>query len=139
MKLTQKQIDQLWGEGGPYSEVKLITETRILDDRVSRIFIVVEVNINPLTYEIISKNLKQFEDYPMIVQLIEHAEDRGQNFGFVSMAFSGEYRDESVMKAAEEAVGYAKKTIIKMHQFVIDLLDLKKPDVHGPYGQHTSS
>jgi len=55
MKLTQKQIDQLWGEHGPYSEAKLIIETRILDDRVSRIFIVVEVAINPLTFEIISK------------------------------------------------------------------------------------
>ena len=124
MKLTQKQRDQLWGESGPYSEAKLIVETRILDNLVSRIFVVVEVTINPLTFEIISQNKKQFKDDPMITQLIEHSEDRGQNFGYVSMAFMGEYLDESVMKEAKKALEYAKKTIIKMHKFVMDLLDL---------------
>ncbi|MBU0578536.1 hypothetical protein KKE34_01495 [Patescibacteria group bacterium] len=38
LKLTQKQRDQLWGLDGPYSEAKLIIETRILDDTVSRVF-----------------------------------------------------------------------------------------------------
>ena len=55
MKLTQKDKDKLWGDSGPYTEVKLIFETRILDDKVSRIFILVEVYINPLTFEIIKK------------------------------------------------------------------------------------
>jgi len=109
---------------GPYSEAKLIIETRILDDRVSRVFVVVEVAINPLTFEIISKNKRQFMDDPMITQLIEHSENRGQNFGYVSMAFMGEYLDESVMKEAKKAIEYAKKTIVKMHKFVMDLLDL---------------
>ena len=31
MQLTPKQIDELWGETGPYSQVQLIIETRILD------------------------------------------------------------------------------------------------------------
>jgi len=34
MKLTQKDRDKLWGESGPYTEVKLIFETRILDDNL---------------------------------------------------------------------------------------------------------
>src|SRR3989338_1967369 len=114
MKLTQKQRDQLWGEQGPYSEAKLITETRILDDQVSRVFVVVEIAINPLTYEIISKNIKQFADDEMINQLIAHCENRGQHFGYVSMAFMREYIDESVMKEAEKALEYSKATIIKM-------------------------
>jgi hypothetical protein len=125
MRLTQQQIDQLWGEQGPYSEAKLIVETRILDDQVSRVFIVVEVNINPLTFEIVSKNKKQFKDDPMITQLIEHSEDRGQKLGYVSMAFMREYYDESVIKEAQKAVEYAKETIIKMHKFVMDLLGLE--------------
>jgi len=45
MKLTKKQRDQLWGESGPYSEAKIITETRILDDEVSRVFVVVEGSV----------------------------------------------------------------------------------------------
>ncbi len=125
MKLTQKQRDQLWGEQGPYSEAKLIIETRILDDQVSRVFVVVEVSINPLTYEIISKNIKQFNDDPMITQLVRHAYNRGQDFGYVSMAFMREYIDESVIKEAQKTVEYSKTTIIKMHKFVMDLLDLK--------------
>ena len=136
MKLTQKQRDQLWGEQGPYSEAKLIIETRILDDHVSRIFVVVEVSINPLTYEIISKNIKLFKNDPAITKLIEHADNRGQDFGYVSMAFMREYIDESVMKEAQKTVEYSKATIIKMHKFVMDLLDLEKePDSHEPYGQ----
>lgn len=122
MKLTQKQRDQLWGENGPYSEARLSIETRILDDSVSRVFIVVEVSINPLTYEVISKNRKHFKDDAMILQLIEHADNRGEHFGYVSQAFMAEYRDEAVMKKAEKALEYSKAVIIKMHRFVIDLL-----------------
>lgn len=125
MKLTKKQRDELWGDQGPYSEARLSIETRILDDSVSRIFIVVEVSINPLTYKIISETLKQFKNDKMITQLISHAENRGQNFGYVSMAFISEYNDESAMKEAQNALKYAKATIIKMHKFVMDLLDLK--------------
>lgn len=62
----------------------------------------------------------------MIIQLIEHADNRGQDFGYVSMAFMREYIDESVMKEARKAVEYSKVTIIKMHKFVMDLLELKR-------------
>lgn len=126
MELTQKQRDKLWGEVGPYSQANLTLETRILDDKVSRVFIEVEVNINPLTYEIIKQNIKQFKNDPMITQLIAHAENRGQEFGYVSCAFSREYKEESVMEEAKKCLEYSKKTIIKMHQFVMDLLDIPK-------------
>jgi hypothetical protein len=125
MKLSQKQRDQLWGENGPYSEARLSIETRILDDSVSRIFVVVEVSINPLTFEIISKNSRYFKDDPMILQLIDHADDRGQHFGYVAQAFMDEYRDESVLEEGHKALEYSKATIIKMHRFVMDLLNLK--------------
>lgn len=127
MKLTQKQYDKLWGEDGPYSQANLIIQTRILDDKVSRVFVEVEVDINPLTYEIIKQNINRFKNDPMITQLIDHADDRGFEFGFVSCAFSAEYHDESIMKEAKRRLEYAKKTIIKMHKFVMDLLDIS-PD-----------
>ena len=78
MKLTQKQRDKLWGEDGPYSEVHLIIETRILNDREARKFVIVELNINPLSFEILKKNRKQFKDDLLIQELIDHAEYRGQ-------------------------------------------------------------
>lgn len=128
MKLTQKQRDKLWGEDGPYSEAHLTIETRILDDSVSRIFVSVEVHINPFTYETIKQNRDRFDDDILIQQLIDHSEYRGQAFGYVSCAFQDEYTDENVMREAQEHLDYAKRTIIKMHKFVLDLLhsDYKK-------------
>ena len=46
----------LWGETGPYSQANLRKEARILDDQVSRVFLVVEADINPTTFEIIASN-----------------------------------------------------------------------------------
>jgi len=56
MKLTKKQKDMLWGETGPYSQANLTKQVRILDDEISRVFLVVEVEINPTTFEIVEKH-----------------------------------------------------------------------------------
>ena len=124
MQLTQQQRDELWGEDGPYSQARIVIETRILDDHVSRVFVEVEADINPLTYKIVAQNREQFSDDEMIQQLIDHADYRGQEFGYLTYAFSCEYTDESVMLAAEQALAYTRATIIKMHKFVMDLLNL---------------
>lgn len=124
MRLTKKLRDELWGEDGPYSQASIIIQTRILDNHVSRVFVEVEADINPLTYKLISQNRDKFSDDEKIQQLIDHADYRGQKFGYVTSAFSREYSEESVMRAAELALAYTKETIIKMHKFVIDLLDL---------------
>ena len=122
MNLTPKQIDKLWGETGPYSQVNLTTQTRVLDDSVSRIFLVVEAEINPLTYELIKKARAKFIDDLKIIQLLDHAEYRGQDFGYVTSAFEAEYRNESVMREAQERVKYTIETLIKMHKFVMKLI-----------------
>lgn len=128
MKLTQKQRNKLWGEDGPYSEAHLVIETRILDDSVSRIFVCVQVHINPFTYETIKQNRYKFASDFMIQQLLDHSDFRGQSHGYVSCAFQDEYTDENVLREAQEHLDYAKRTIIKMHKFVLDLLysDYKK-------------
>ena len=118
--------DRLWGGDGPYSEAHLIVETRILDDRVSRIFILVEVSINPYTYECIRAHRALFQNDEMIQQLIDHSDYRGQPDGYVSMAFSDEYRDSEVMVEAQAAVARCKNTIIKMHRFVMQQLNKER-------------
>lgn len=123
MKITKLERNKLWGEFGPYSEVHLIIETRILDDSVSRIFAIVEVNINPFTYEIIKKHRKQFQDDVMIQQIIDHSEYRGLKFGYVVCAYQQEYADSTILIEAQEHVEYAKKVIIKMHKFVMERID----------------
>ncbi len=117
--------DRLWGEDGPYSEVKLIIETRILDERISRTFVIVEVSINPYTFELIRKHKTLFYSDKMIQQLLEHSEYRGQSDGYVSMAFSEEYGPD-VLEKAQQSVEYCKNTIVKMHQFVMKQLNNKK-------------
>ena len=70
MKITKKQRDKLWGETGPYSQANLTIQTRILDDKISRVFLVIEADINPLTYEIVKQNRSKFKDDIMIQQLL---------------------------------------------------------------------
>lgn len=122
MKLSKTYKDKLWGEDGPYSEVQLIVETRILDDEVSRIFIIVEVHINPFTFELIQRNRKLFENDPMIQDLLTHSEFRGQSFGYVSCTFQHEYIDEVVMDEARKRLEYTKQVIFKMHKFVLNII-----------------
>ena len=122
MKLTKKQRDQLWGDSGPYSEAQIIIESRILDDMVSRIFVYVEVHINPFTFEYIKKHRNHFADDMRIQQLLDHSEFRGQPHGYISLAFSKQYTDEQVMGQAQVQLEEAKQTIIKMHRFVMEAI-----------------
>lgn len=120
MKLTSQQRDKLWGDTGPYSQANLIMETRILDDRVSRVFLVVEVEINPFTYEFVQKHRAKFVDDVKITQLLVQAVYRGPSFGYTASAFEAEYVDESVMHEAQEHLKYAVETLIIMHKFVLN-------------------
>ncbi len=123
-KLTKRQAEMLWtgGGDGPYSQAKLIKELRILDDSVSRTFLIVEVEINPTTFELVKKNRnhKYFKDDIAIQELLNHADYRGPEFGYVSMAFGGEYRDGVMLMDAELALQRSKDTIIKMHKFIME-------------------
>ena|SRR3989338_7912687 len=124
MKLTQEFKDKLWGESGPYSQANLIIQMRILDDRVSRVFAVVECEINPLTYEIVKQNRNHFKKNKKIIDLIDHSEFRGKEYGYVSMSFEEELTGPDVWKRAHKHLEYTKDTITKIHKFVMNLLDL---------------
>lgn len=130
MKIKHKEQysvkDRLWGGDGPYSEVHLTIETRILDKKVSRVFLVVEVNINPYTYECIRTHRVLFQNDELIQQLLDHSEYRGQEDGYVSLAFSDEYSNAQVMENAQDAVDRCQSTIIKMHTFVMQRLNKEK-------------
>lgn len=122
-KLTVKQKDLLWSGGGkgPYSQANLKRQVRILDDSISRIFMVVETEINPTTFEIIKENRNddKFNNDTMIQQLLDHAEYRGPQFGYVATAFEEEYTDDEVMVRAEHALKYVQECIIKMHKYIM--------------------
>ena len=125
MKLKPKDRAKLWGEDGPYSEADLVMENRILDDKLTRIFIIVEMRINPFTFEMIKKHKSIFKDDPLVQELIDQAEYMGQSYGYEFVAYRSLYRGEEIMREAEKSLEECKKMIIKIHKFVIDLIEEK--------------
>lgn len=126
IKLTNEQMEMLWGDWWPYSEVDLKIQTRVLDDKIARKFIEVEVNINPTTFEICYQNIEHFKNDIMVTQLLTHWECISPIYGYKSCAFIAEYRNEEVMEDAKKAVEYAKETIIKLNKYVMNFLEIKR-------------
>jgi len=130
IKITEQQKNMLWGWEWPYSEAKLIFETRILDNQISRNFITVEATINPTTFEICKQNIDKFSKNPMISQLLEHSDYRWKKHWYISMAFSHPYdrnnkEDEiEILKEAKLNLSYTEKAIIDMHNFIIKFLEI---------------
>ncbi len=125
MPITREESEKLWGENGPYSQAQLIFETRILDDRISRTFLIIEIQINPFTFELIRKNRTEFADDPLIQGILDKSEYRGQADGYVACAFQEEYYAK-LLKRANDILGRCEKTIIKMHKFVLKELRIRE-------------
>jgi len=129
-KLTSKDFERMWGEDGPYSQVRLCEETRILDDSVSRVFLVVVAEINPFTFEYAQKHRQQFADDEPVLQLLDHAEYRGR-FGYVVFAGEVKLQGEESWRFARKQASMTIQTLIRMHKFVIDEYGLRRDDKYG--------
>lgn len=125
-KLTKNQIELLWGDDKPYSEVGLFKQNRILGGSVSRVFLIVKVNINPTTFEIILKNRDktEFKNERLIQELLDNSIFEDPGSGYVVHAFEHEYIDESIMMSAELVLEQAQESLIKMHNFIINNYDI---------------
>ena len=124
-KLKPSEIEMLWGEDGPYSEAKIVINTRILDDRVSRVMIEVEGNINPTTFRIIKKHREEFAADPIITDLLRKATYRGKGYGYHIATSYTEFEGMESLEQAKEQVEYMKDAIIRMHEFVMDYLGIE--------------
>lgn len=116
----------LWGEDGPYSEAKLIMNTRILDNRISRVTVEVDGFINPTTFRFVKKHLRHFADDRVVLELLETAKYEGRSYGYhVSLGFEelASKNDEGVMERAQEKLRMLKDAIVRMHQFMLDHLE----------------
>ena len=129
-KLISEDYARMWGEDGPYSQVRLCEETRILDDSISRVFLVVEAEINPFTFEYVKKHREHFANDKAILQLLDLAEFRGK-FGYVVSAGEGELRDEGSKDFARRQSDTTIKTLIRMHAFVMDEYNLRHDTEYG--------
>lgn len=126
MDLTAKQTAELWGEDGPYSEARYLIEHRILDDSVSRIFLRVEVNINPFTYKIVKKNRKEFINDEMVQKILDNSRYLGFKNGYIAVPFEAKFMvddDTIVIKEAREILEETKKAVIRMHKYVMKMMN----------------
>lgn len=130
IKLSQQDFERMWGEDSPYSQVNITEQIRILDDRVSRTFLVVETEINPFTFEFAQKSRSHFIDDIPALQLLDHAENRGK-FGYVASVGEVELLDEESRAWARTQADMAIKTIIRLHALVIDTFNLKHAEPTG--------
>ena len=128
MAITREEMGGLWGDGGPYSQVHVIREIRVLDDSVSRIFYYVKVNVNPTTYAVLRGMGAEIEDEDIRAFLREAA--------FVSDEEGYEwhvYGQQAVgPRGANRASEKVTDVIIRMHRLVMDKLGLEPPKMGEP-------
>ncbi len=122
-KLTRTQRDKLWGEDMPYSEARLIICHRVLADEVTRVFLEVELAINPLTFETVKAHREEFADNQMVQQMLDHSDYRDQAHGYITCAFRHQFLDNTILAQAYEHLGYAQETAIELHKWMMDWLE----------------
>jgi hypothetical protein len=125
MSLTQKQLEELWGDGGPYSQVNLIRQDRILDKDPARTFFFIEAEINPMTYKEVVQNKKDFTDDHHVLWLLDSAEYIDSEQGYVSYPFSKQIIEDKDEQEAEEELEYYKQAILRMHEYIINKYNLE--------------
>lgn len=125
-KLSEKEVDMLWGESGPYSEAKIVIESRILDDSVSRVMIGVRGNINPTTFKIVKENLDAFEKDQIVLDLVKSAVYRGKEYGYeiAGMPFEYDKDDRELIAYIDMQLAHIEAAIIRMHKFVMDYIGI---------------
>ena len=123
MNLSQEQIEKLWGDGGPYSQVNLVFENRILDESEARRYYYIHVEINPLTFEIVEKNLDDFQNDKEVMGIYETHEEREDGNGYNAYPFRVQVVDEEDdKKEAQKALVEIKKAVIRMHKYAMKVL-----------------
>jgi hypothetical protein len=126
IKNDHSLADKLWGGTGPYSQVRTTFETRIIDDKISRVFVTVEVDMNPATFEFVQAHRDLFKKDVIVLEFLDHADYRGQNFGYVSSAFSQELIGPETIEQAKVHEEYCIKMVLKLHRLVMAALLSKK-------------
>lgn len=132
-KLSKEQIKKLRWETGPYSEVNIKIEDRLLDNYSSRQFVSVYANINPLTYEICNQNIGSFDSEIQWLLMSARYYDQWHGYIVTNFVEQVDYDDIkviiSVLEKAQKAKERLTDNIIQLHYFVMDLLDIDYKDV----------
>jgi hypothetical protein len=131
IKLTKKEEDLLWGDGGPYSEVQIVINMEILDDSVSRLMVEVEGYINPTTFRFVEANKEYFKNDPVILDMLEKAHFDDDESGYHLAIGEPEeltVPNSEVFFRAVKKQQYLKNSILKMHSFVMEKFGIEPSD-----------
>lgn len=79
---------------------------------------VVFARINPLTFEIVSKNLKHFEEDDTVRALIAHAKLEAEGKPYRSETYRQPLIHPEVVEHAQNVLAETKAGIQRMHSFV---------------------
>jgi hypothetical protein len=120
-QLQPQEIADLWGDEGPYSQVQVIREIRILDDSVSRVFHYVTANINPTTFRILQE-LKGRIQHPGILACLAEGKFVSPEDGYEWTAY-GECSDSP--RTANKVAKQIAELIIRMHHMVMQELGMR--------------
>lgn len=118
IKINKRDIERLWGDGGPYSQVQVVKEFRVLDDGISRVKYNVYANINPATYEILKKGKSIIKDKD-ILKILNESEYKNEEEGYIWSVCHGLDKPEEADYVAEQAV----HAVIEAHKLVINILE----------------
>jgi hypothetical protein len=123
MALTPEQKQSLWGDEGPYSQVQVIREVRILHEGLGRTFFYVKANVNPTTYHTLKAMEAQIEDQEVLDFLKDAAfvsDDEGYEWHV--------YGQEAMTpRGANRMADQVTDVVLRMHRLVMDRLELRPP------------
>ncbi|MCB1307422.1 MAG: hypothetical protein KDK30_04550 [Leptospiraceae bacterium] len=108
----------LWTEDLPYSQAYLTREIRIVGDEVSRVFYYVHADINPATFEILSRHRKEINK-DFVDDFLDQAKP-GPDGGYQWAVYGREAIDEEEAREFEEGL---TKRITEMHKIVSQLIE----------------
>jgi len=132
-KENSETINGLWGEGRPYSQVKVEREIRILEQNILREMFYVYANINPTTIHILQRFKNRITN-PQILKIVEEAKYRGQYDGYV---FWPTDRLENNLEEANKLGAETAKVIEQMHSLVMEWLSLNEGKPGNKYSPIT--
>lgn len=128
MATTSEQTELLWGDGGPYSQVQVIREVRVLDDGLGRTFYYVKANVNPTTYATLKAIADQIADEE-VQAFLRDATYISNDEGYEWHVYG---QSALSSRGANRAAEKATDVVIRMHRLVMDVLQVGARPEEGP-------
>lgn len=119
-KEKSELIVGLWGDGVPYSQVRIEREIRVIDKEVGREIYYVFAHINPTTIRVLQWGKEKIKDTE-ILEVLKEAKYRGHQDGYIYWPTDRLY--DSLVEANQIGTDTAR-IIAQMHQLVVEWLGL---------------